>query len=438
MMAVLADDFTGAAEIAAIGRRYGLVSEVRTSFRPAGAAKVLATDNVATRTHAAGTDAVSPQHVAADHAAASDHVVAPGHGATPDLVVVDTLTRSCTRGEAGRRVAEEASRLRDGGIEVLHYKKVDSVLRGHVVAELARLVADAGLRRVLLAPANPSFGQEIRGGRYSIDGLPLSETRYAQDPEHPASTSDVLELLGREDGVAISYHEGAHDLPEDGIVITGGAGAADLLALARALDAHTLAAGGAEFFDALLQLQLGKERRAESGRADVAPTRNTLLVVGSGTRPSRMLVERARRAGTPIIGMPRALYEADEDGDGHLAAWAEAALDCLATRGHAIVALDTPAGDVIAPPPRVDLIPARLGDLTAAVARTWRGELNVYVSGGTTASLVVRRLGWTALRVAAEIGDGVATLQPSGVPHRSITVKPGSYPWPDAVVRGLT
>ena len=151
MLAVLADDFSGAAEIAAIGRRYGLTAEVHTTFQRESAA---------------------------------------------DLVVIDTHTRSGTRAAAGRRVREELTRLRSAGVDCIYYKKVDSVLRGHVAAELAHLLELWDLDRALLVPFNPSFGQGIRDGHYSIRGKPLNETRFAHDPEYPALTADVLELLG--------------------------------------------------------------------------------------------------------------------------------------------------------------------------------------------------------------------------------------------------
>lgn len=392
MIAVLADDFTGAAEVAAIGRRYGLTAEVHTRFQPDSSA---------------------------------------------DLVVVDTLTRSCSRDEAARRVAETVAELRAGRIECVHYKKVDSVLRGHVVAELARLMKDGGLRRTLLVPANPSFGQLIRDGRYSIGGLPLSETWFAHDPEHPAATSDVLELLGRHDGLPIAYREAGRDLPEDGIVVTGGVSPGELLALAEQLDRGTLPAGGAEFFEALLYLRLGRAERPQPGHDLGVSAGPTLLTMGSSTEPSRILLEHLHAAGTPIVSMPTELYEADGDGRSAREEWAARALECLATRGHAILAVDSSSRHD-GPDFPVDRIPDRLGDVAAAVTAAWTEELHLYVSGGTTASMVVRRLGWSALSVVGELGHGVVALRPRERTDNSITVKPGSYPWPEEIVRALT
>jgi D-threonate/D-erythronate kinase len=390
MLAVLADDFTGAAEVAAIGRRYGLVAEVHTTFQSQS---------------------------------------------TADLVVVDTHTRSSTRADAGRRVAEELTRLQAAGVECIHYKKVDSVLRGHVIEELSRLLDVWGLDRALLVPFNPSFGQRIRGGHYSIRGTPLNETRFADDPEYPALTADVLELLGTQDGVEVSYSEGADGIAGTGIIVTGGFGRADLLALADRLDDHTLAAGAAEFFDAILQRRLGIQHDRAVHQA--APTSGkALLILGSRAITSRDTVNAARANGTPVVAMPSALYR-DFD-PGVMDEWANAVVRALRTSDVVVIAVGDADGksDVPVAMP-IDLLPARLAELTATTLARWPGGVHLFVSGGTTASAIVCRLGWSLLRVVAESAPGVVTLAVPTEPNRSLTVKPGSYAWPDALLHAV-
>ena len=388
MIAVVADDFTGAAEVGAIGRRYGLAAEVHTTFRTP-------------------TDA--------------------------DLVVIDTHTRSSTRDEATRRVGDEVRRLREGGFDWI-YKKVDSVLRGHVVAELTRMLELEGLDRALLVPANPSLGQVIRRGQYSIDGRPLDETRFAHDPEHPAATSDVLALLGDPDGMPIAYSEDSRGLPDRGIVVGGGERLDDLVALARCLDERTLASGAAEFFDAALRLRLGRDHEpppaTDGGRA---PSGKTLFVLGSTTEPSRTMIARAHDRGVPIVGMPMGLYRSSAEPDGILTAWADMTVDRLEAHDRVIVAVDV-AGRANSRRMPVDLLPRHLAELTERVLGLWPDDLHLFVGGGTTASTIVRRLGWRALRVSRELGNGVVTLAVLDGPVRSITVKPGSYPWPERVL----
>ena len=390
MLAVLADDFSGAAEVAAIGRRYGLAAEVHTRFQASSRA---------------------------------------------DLVVVDTHTRSSTRAAAGRRVAEELARLRAAGVECVYYKKVDSVLRGHVIEELSRLLDVWGLDRALLVPFNPSFGQRIRDGQYSIRGKPLNETRFADDPEYPAVTADVLELLGPQDGVEVSYSEGADDLAPTGIIVTGGVGRADLLALADRLDGHTLAAGAAEFFDAILQRRFGVHHQHAVPQTGPAPGK-ALLILGSRATTSRDTVIAARANGIPVLAMPGALYH-DCDA-GFMEEWTGAVLHALQSHDVVVVAVGDAEGHADVPETMpIDLLPARLAELSAATLARVPGGLHLFVSGGTTASAIVARLEWGRLRVVAESAPGVVTLAVPTSPSRSLTVKPGSYAWPDALVPAL-
>src|SRR5262249_7676529 len=149
MIGVIADDLTGAAEIGGIGLRHGLKAEVILQGECDGEA---------------------------------------------DLVCVDTDSRSCTAKEAARRAAAAARKLRKAGA-VWIYKKVDSVLRGNVLAEVSAIRQALGLHAALLVPANPRFGRVIREGRYFVKGKPIDQTDFARDPEYPRRSSSVLKML---------------------------------------------------------------------------------------------------------------------------------------------------------------------------------------------------------------------------------------------------
>ena len=148
-IAVIADDFTGAAEIGGVAVRYGLATEVQIAW-------------------------------------------AVSHDA--ELTAVDSDTRSLPVREAARDAASLAQRI---GISAARwvYKKVDSVLRGPVVAEIEAVLEPLGMRRALLVPANPALGRVIRDGCYFIDGKPINQTDFGQDPEYPARSPDVLSCL---------------------------------------------------------------------------------------------------------------------------------------------------------------------------------------------------------------------------------------------------
>ena len=120
MIAVIADDLSGAAELAGVARASGLSAEVQTQFT-------------------ADTDA--------------------------DVVCVDTDTRSRSEVDAAHIVTKVSRQIAAARPDWI-YKKCDSVLRGHVRVELRAFMAVFSLSRLLLIPANPSRGRVIRGGKY--------------------------------------------------------------------------------------------------------------------------------------------------------------------------------------------------------------------------------------------------------------------------------
>ena len=82
------------------------------------------------------------------------------------------------------------------------------------------------------------------------------------------------------------------------------------------------------------------------------------------------------------------------------------------------------------------LLATYLARIAESVLR--RGQLGqVYVEGGATAIELVRRMGWGRLTVLREVAPGVATLRVADAPSLCLTVKPGSYAWPNQI-RELT
>jgi uncharacterized protein YgbK (DUF1537 family) len=173
MIVVLADDLSGATELAGVAWARGLLAEVQTDFEPSS---------------------------------------------TAEVVAIDTDTRCRSAGEAGARMDEIAHRVLAAKPSWI-YKKTDSVLRGHVRVELTALLGAVHKRRALFISANPSRGRLIQGGRYLVNGTPLDQTVFATDPEHPATSAAVRELLGREPGAAVHMLGTSHVLPEAGIAI---------------------------------------------------------------------------------------------------------------------------------------------------------------------------------------------------------------------------
>lgn len=389
MIIVIADDLSGAAEVANAAVKAGFSAEVQMRF-------------------CAGSDV--------------------------DVVCVDTETRPLPPETAAALVGEAAQSIAAVRPELV-YKKCDSVLRGSVAVESLAVARVLGRKRVLLIPANPGRRRIIRGGEYFVDGIPLAQTAFATDPEYPRRTSRVVGLLGNPSGI---------ETPDVG-------SAEDLAKLAASADADTLPVGGVDFFSALLATRAGRVTSAfamlrrdkpcapsptsEASKISrpstddrVQPMQGSLFVCGSNTAWVAGRNEQCAQRGIQVCLMPPGLFER-ELREELLARWAASAASALRAKGATLLAIggNEPANGVT---------PAMLTDrLAQAVELTLKQSvvIRIFVEGGATAAAVVGQLGLQRFRAQPSPGPGVGALEPVGQGGPLFLIKPGSYPWPDEV-----
>jgi D-threonate/D-erythronate kinase len=385
MIGVIADDLTGAAELGAIAVRHGLRADIVDA----------ATARVAT-----------------------------------EVLVFDTDSRSCDPEEAARRAGEAANYLRSRGACWI-YKKTDSVLRGPITAEIAGVMRTLQLRRTLFVPANPSRGRIIRLGRYLVNGVPLNETEFRLDPEHARISAEVVDLLPSSPDMPVSVVELSGNLPPSGIAVGAVETPANVAAWARALPDNTLPAGGAEFFEALLTAQEAGSALQPMRTDHAATVEQQLFVCASTSESCRQFVAAAVFRGVPVFSLPQSVAGAAEIAAPDFMALVQRVAAALREHSHAILHVGLP---VVQAREQAKAYASELVRVAAAVlSGTSVGQ--VCAEGGATAAALVRRMGWSPLRVLAELGPGVALLGISGGRTRRLLVKPGSYTWPEALLR---
>jgi D-threonate/D-erythronate kinase len=210
MIAVIADDFTGAAELAGISLRYGLRVELLLN-------KVIETD--------------------------------------ADVLVVCTDSRSMKREDALNVTAEivnDVVKLKPAFI----YKKIDSVLRGYVLDEIKVQMRLTEKNKALIFPANPSLKRTISSGEYFIDGKRITETGFVSDPEFPVGSPFVVKMLKDE---TVSVLEYTNALPDGGIAIAEAATVEHAALWAARTNDSWMLAGAGDFYTALLQRDYAPE-----------------------------------------------------------------------------------------------------------------------------------------------------------------------------------
>lgn len=204
MIAVIADDFTGAAELAGISLRYGLSVSVHL-----------------------------------------DNKI----DVSADVVIISTDSRSMQKAAAIYCTADavESIMLYEPS---LVYKKIDSVLRGYVIDEVKVQMELSEKSKALILPANPSLQRIIANGEYFIQGKKITETGFVHDPEFPIISAGVTAMI-QDKTVQVLKHEDW--LPLEGIVIGESENTQDINAWAEIIDETWMLAGAGDFYMSLLQ-----------------------------------------------------------------------------------------------------------------------------------------------------------------------------------------
>ena len=301
-MLIIADDITGAAEIAGIAWRKGMKVRLMvyqpnmpttplSSWRGAGGeALILATD---TRS---GTEEEAVKTI--------EELATCLYSGVQECrsVGVQTLPSSTSNSSTRQLVnlSTDASNLStcqlvNSSTDII-FKKNDSVLRGHVAAELQALMRVTGKQKALLIPQNPSKGRIVKDGIYYINGTPLDQTSFAYDPEFPAKTSLVNKLISRRvdelnvdcrggsayppenqsnhraDTQICPYNSSFHSLHpspkgEDGrgLLFPDATTLEEIREHVAKADNDTLFAGGADMFEAVVDYLLGVQECRSAG-----------------------------------------------------------------------------------------------------------------------------------------------------------------------------
>lgn len=255
MIYVVADDLTGAAELAGIARDFGLHVSLLTE---------------------------------------------PLVYREGDVIVYNTNSRSLTKEDAITRVHQfhKILTLEEGD---LIYVKTDSVLRGYVAEEFAAILPTFSKQSIVYLPCNPSLGRTIQNGLYFVGGERLDKTIFTKDPEFPRQSADVTRLLTGELPVQIvDFHQ---TLPAEGVIIANASTTADMYNWAMKTVKEGLLAGAGDFFEAILTVRTNKKRQNEVKTSPLLPF---LYVSGTAVHATN----------ESIWGIPRTderVLEIDED-----------------------------------------------------------------------------------------------------------------------------
>jgi uncharacterized protein YgbK (DUF1537 family) len=380
MIAVIADDFTGAAELGGVGIRHGY-------------------------------------HVVID--------TKVNCNISADILIIATDTRSldaeCGAAEVGK-ITRELLALNPDFI----YKKVDSILRGNVGEELIAQMRACSRNRALVIPANPALQRTIREGIYYYNTKPLHEYNFT-DRGRKRNSSQVMDLLGSSVKTHASVVSTDDELPVKGLLIGNTEHVSDLDNWVQKIDAQTIPSGGSGFFDAILRAR--NDRRMVEHRP-VQLGQKILYICGSAFAGSRKAVSDAEFSGQKVVYMPeKLLYNEDADA-ALLADWENQVMQAITEGSRVIVAIGKIHSEHTEDLPR--RVRRAVADLVDSILREAKID-ELIIEGGATAHAIIQKQKFSKFYPVNELAPGTIRMKVEENENLFLTLKPGSYLWPDSI-----
>lgn len=399
-LGVIADDITGACDVAAGVSAVGLGAEVRLGV--------------------------------------PDASVVP----TDACVIVALKSRTAPAEEAVAESVEAARILRSWGARRLYQKycsTFDSTDRGNIGLVADALVDELGAHAVVGTPVTPAVGRTMHRGHLFVGDRLLSESSLAHHPLTPMRDPDLVRVLGRQTSHRVglvpieTVHAGAsavaarvRELRADDVrhILLDAVVETDLDAAAAAVEASDdLLLGGAA------GLAVALARRVATGETPVVaepPPGRALVLSGSGS-------ERTRAQVAEFEG-PRWDLEVDALAADLGAAVAEALAFVEGAPGIPLVTATADPAEVARAQERwggdqaASLVEAALSRIAVgAVERL--GVRRILVAGGETSGAVAAALGVSTLRVRRVAAPGVPWMTSADAAGRTLDLclKSGNF-----------
>ena len=313
---------------------------------------------------------------------------------------------------------EVVSGFRECGAGML-YKKVDSMLRGHVGGEVrAALDSWHPGSIAVVAPAFPAAGRTTVNGQQCVDGVALAaresvpatleqagiRTRHADLDCVRSAALDEMFRASRIDATAIVCD--AEDEKDLAAIARAGAGLGSPIVW--------VGSGG------LAQAIASKDRPAGSGprRPPVKLSGPLLIVVGSTAETARgqadhLVAAGVRHVAVPVASLAGGMSTARADFGPAIRNHFRAGEDVLVTvRTEGEPRVEDPA------------LMARLGDLLRTCATSAGG---LVLTGGDTAIGVLQAWGTLAIRLVDEMAPGIVLATAVGPLSIPVVTKAGSF-----------
>ena len=355
-----------------------------------------------------------------------------------DVVVIALKTRSIPAEAAVKECMAAFEYLNSMGVQQLYFKycsTFDSTMQGNIGPVLDAALEKFGLEYTLLCPALPVNGRTVKDGKLFVNGIPLHETHMKDHPLNPMWDCDISVLMreqSRYPCFAISV----------GDMLRGREYVAEKMAAFRKSskhfyivpdyydDAHAeliysifgdlkLLSGGSGLMGNRL---LGAESAHETVDVPEASGK-TLLLAGSCSKMTLEQISEYKKTGNTMIKIyPDKVLDGSQDAD---SVWREAenidrALIYSSDTAEAISAIAKDKREEAAK--RIEKLMAELAERAIQA-----GYKQIIVAGGETSGAVTERIGLKSYLIGESIAAGVPIMVPTEHAEIRLVLKSGNF-----------
>lgn len=381
----------------------------------------------------------------------------PAKGTIPDdvdAVVVALKTRSIAAQEAIAQSLDALKALQAAGCKRFFFKycsTFDSTDQGNIGPVGDALLDALGGKQAIYCPAFPENGRTIFFGHLFVGDLLLSDTHMRHHPLNPMTDSSLVRVLARQtthkvglvalkqvQAGSATLRAALDKLAGDGVrhVIVDAVADTDLGIIGEAVGDDLLVTGGS---GVALGLPAAYRRRgllAHKSGADELPKVNGAAAVLAGSCSAATLGQIAAFKGAHLALDTDAICRGEPVGEKALA-WAKGKLGngpillSASDKPEAVKAVQQKYGVEKSS----HAIEKTMASLAKALVEAGVGRL--VVAGGETSGAVVGALDVTALRIGPEIDPGVPWTASVGKPLL-LALKSGNFGAPDFFTKAFT
>jgi 3-dehydrotetronate 4-kinase len=323
----------------------------------------------------------------------------------------------------------------------------DSTDQGNIGPVSEALLDALGADFTIACPALPENGRSVYMGHLFVGERLLSDTHMRHHPLTPMTDSNLVAVLGRQSRAPVGLvpypvvERGPEairarfaELQRAGLrqAIADATSERHLVDLGTAAADLALITGGSGIAMGLPGNFRRAGRLAETGEADFLPAvgGHAAALAGSCSAATLEQIERFAASGAVLTLDPLALVRDGAEVERAIA-WAEQRL----SEAPVLIRSSAPPEDVASVQAAVgrERAGAAIEAAMARIARALveRGVRRLVVAGGETSGAVVAALGVRGLRIGPPIDPGVPWTVSLGEPHLALALKSGNFGAPD-------